>query len=160
MYYSTTQYDMIWYDNSNIDFKWNISKIMALTLIVKISFQVSKSLLFLLFLQNRKNFNYSQHMAHKHFRRTSTFFFLIFWILLHCWYEHFFTFAFTFAFALSIFHWFNHFLLIYSFIKLLFSYAYVTHTIFIYFFFLIALSPLLCFLPSLPFFPSLVFSSH
>ena len=49
IYYSTTQYVMTWYDNSNIDFKWNITKIMALTLIVKISFQVSKSLLFLLF---------------------------------------------------------------------------------------------------------------
>ena len=43
IYYSTTQNDMTWYDNSRIDFKWNISKIMTLTLIAKVSFKVSKS---------------------------------------------------------------------------------------------------------------------
>ena len=86
---------MIWRDNSNIDFKWNILKMMTLTLIAIISFIVSKSLLFLHFLQNRKNFNESHNTAHKHFRCASTFLFLIFWILLHCWYEHFFAFAFS-----------------------------------------------------------------
>ena len=58
----------MWRDNSNIDFKWNISKIMTLTLIAKVSFIVLKSLSFLHFLQNRKNFNYSHNTAHKHFR--------------------------------------------------------------------------------------------
>ena len=57
--YSTAQHNMIWHDNSNIDFIWNISKIMAFTLIAKVSFIDSKSLLLLFFLHNRKNFNYS-----------------------------------------------------------------------------------------------------
>ena len=82
IYYSTTQCVMIWHDNSNIDFKWNITNIMAFTLIAKVSFKVSKSLLYLLFLHNRNNFRYSLHTAYQHFHRTSRFLFLIFWILL------------------------------------------------------------------------------
>ena len=64
---------MTWYDNSNIDFKWNISKIITPTLSAKISFEDSKSLLFLHFFNRGKNFNYTDNC-------TSTFLLLIFWV--------------------------------------------------------------------------------
>ena len=85
--YDMTQYDKKWYDNSNIDFKWNFSNIITPTLIAKISFEDSKSLLFLHFLNRWKNFNYTDNC-------TSAFLILIFSNFLH-WYEHIFAFAFS-----------------------------------------------------------------
>ena len=92
--YDMTQYDEKWYENSNIDFKWKFSKIITPTLIAKISIEDSKSLLFLHFLNRRKNFNYADDMAQIYFICTSTFLLLIFSDFLH-WYEHIFAFAFS-----------------------------------------------------------------
>ena len=73
-------YDMIWRDNSNIVFKWNISKIITPTLIAKISFEDSKSLLFLHFLNRRKNSTYTDNC-------TSTFLILIFILVRYTYYS-------------------------------------------------------------------------
>ena len=73
---------MIWHDNSDIDFKWNISKIITATLIAKISIEYSKPLLFFHFLNRWKNFNYTDNMAQIYFN--CTFNILTFNILKFC----------------------------------------------------------------------------